>query len=72
MSITINADLPERIVQSLEKVSQETKKSKSYLMKKAIENYILEYKDLNLALNRLIDNKDQLVTLADLRSSLGL
>ena len=72
MQLSINTDLPNRLFKRLEKVSKETKKSQSYIVKKAIENYIYDYNDLNIALKRMNDDNDELVSLQDMRISFDI
>ena len=42
------------------------------MIKKALENYLNEYADYQIALDRLNDKDDEIITSKDLRLTLGL
>ena len=70
MSVLISLRLPENIISQLEAVASITDRSKSYLIKKAIEQYLEEYADYQIALDRLHDKGDKIVTSKDMRKLL--
>jgi RHH-type rel operon transcriptional repressor/antitoxin RelB len=50
----------------------ETKRPRSYHIQTAIEAYVREFADLQVALDRLRDQSDPVVSARDLRGPLGL
>lgn len=72
MSITISVRLPEDIVNNLADVASETERSKSFHIQKAIEMYLEEFADVQIALDRLRDKDDPLISSEELRAEVGL
>ena len=69
---TMSVRIPEPLARKLETVARETERPKSFIVLKAIEAYLEDYADLQIALDRLHDPSDQVVTGRELRKSLGL
>ncbi|MCX5975925.1 MAG: DNA-binding protein [Coprothermobacterota bacterium] len=55
----------------LDRIAKETERSKSFVIQKALEAYMEEYADLQIAWDRLHDISDPLESAAELRNSLG-
>lgn len=72
MSQTISIRTPDNIFKKLDEVAIETDRSKSYHILKAIEYYIEEYADLQVALDRLNDTTDPVISIGAMKESLGL
>ena len=72
MSAAISLRLPERLAQELEKLAATTERPKSYLVRKAVETYLAEYADYQIALDRLRGKHDATLTGPELRKQLGL
>ena len=72
MSHAISVRLPEELAQSLERIARTVDRPKTYLIRKAIEAYLVEYADYQIALDRLRDKEDPIVTGASLKKQLGL
>jgi len=72
MSTTLSVRLPEHLAEELNQVAKATERSKSYLVKKALEMYLREQADLQIALDRLRDVDDPMVSLDEMRRELGL
>ena len=68
----ISLRLPERVAGELEKLATLTERPKSYLIRKAVETYLAEYADYQVALDRLRDKDDDALTSPELRKRLGL
>jgi RHH-type rel operon transcriptional repressor/antitoxin RelB len=68
----ISLRLPERVAGELEKLATLTERPKSYLIRKAIETYLAEYADYQVALDRLRDKDDAIMSGSELRKQLGL
>jgi RHH-type rel operon transcriptional repressor/antitoxin RelB len=72
MSTAISVRLPKEIAEQLDSIARETERSRSYIVQKALESYIEDYADLQVALDRLHDKTDTVVSGKKLRKSLGL
>ena len=72
MSIAISIRLPNDLAEQLKGVAKETDRPRSYIIQKALESYLEDIADLQIALDRLRDKSDSLVTSAEMRKSLGL
>jgi len=72
MSAAISVRLPKDLADQLDAVAKETERPRSYIIQKAIESYIEDYADLQVALDRLHDRTDPLISGKELRKSLGL
>ena len=70
MAQTVTVRLPEELVHTLEHIAQDVDRSRSYLIKKAIEQYISEYADYQIALERLNDVTDEIVSSNEMRKLL--
>lgn len=72
MSKAISIRIPDELAEQLEGVAKETDRPRSYIIQKALESYLEDIADLQIALDRLRDKSDPLVTSAEMRKSLGL
>ena len=72
MSKTLSVRLPDGISEELEDISLETERSKSFHVTKAVEKYLEEFADLQIALDRLKKKYDELISSDDLRAEIGL
>ena len=72
MSSTISIRLPEDVADLLDKVAEETERSRSFHVQKAVLKYLEEFADAQIALDRLRDKDDPVITAAELRATLGL
>lgn len=72
MSTAISVRLPKAIAEQLSSIAEETERPRSYIIQKALEAYIEDYADLQVALDRLHNKTDPVVSRKDLRKSLGL
>ena len=70
MSISISIRLPESLARQLDEIANETERSKAFHIQKALEAYMEEYADLQVALDRLHDQTDPVVSSEEIRSSL--
>jgi len=72
MSIAISVRLPDIIANKLASIATETERSRSFVVQKAVETYLDDFADLQVALDRLRDNSDPVISSSDMRTSLGL
>lgn len=72
MNTAISVRLPKELTEQLDSIAKETERPRSYIIQKALESYIDDYADLQVALDRLHDRTDAIVSGKELRKSLGL
>jgi len=72
MSTAISVRLPDSVAKKLARVAKESERSKSFVVQKAVETYLEEFADIQVALDRLRDTSDPVVSSKDMRKSLGL
>ncbi len=72
MSTPISIRLPDALAKKLDEIAQETERPRSYHVQKALQNYLDDQADLQVALDRLHDTNDPLITSGEMRKSLGL
>ena len=72
MEKTLSVRLPGALMVVLDRVADEVERPRSYLIRKAIEAYVDEYAEYQIALDRLRDKDDKSVTGKELRQRLGL
>jgi RHH-type rel operon transcriptional repressor/antitoxin RelB len=72
MNTAISVRLPKELSDQLDSIAKETERPRSYIIQKALESYIDDYADLQVALDRLQDKTDPIVTSKELRKPLGL
>lgn len=72
MTHAISLRLPGDLAKGLDRLAEITERPRSYLIRKALETYLAEYADYQIALGRLRDKDDPLVTSQELRKRLGL
>ena len=72
MNTAISVRLPKHLADRLDGIARETERSRSYIIQKALESYIEDYADLQIALDRLHDRTDPVVSGKEMRKSLGL
>jgi len=72
MSTAVSVRLPDSVARKLGRVAKETERSRSFVVQKAVEAYLEDFADLQVALDRLRDTSDAVVSSEDMRKSLGL
>ena len=72
MSTAISIRIPDELAKQLNNVSKETERPRSFIIQKALESYIEDYADLQIALDRLHDKIDPIISSKELKKSLGL
>jgi RHH-type rel operon transcriptional repressor/antitoxin RelB len=70
MNTAISVRLSKGLAEQLDSISKETDRSRSYIVQKALESYMEDYADLQVALDRLHDKNDSLLSGKELRKSL--
>ena len=72
MSIAISVRLPDGVAKKLGMVAMETERSRSFVVTKAVEAYLDDFADFQIAMDRLRDTSDPVVSSSEMRESLGL
>lgn len=72
MSTTLSVRLPDDLAHNLENIAKETKRSKSFHIQRALETYMENFADLQVALDRLQDQTDPIVSSEEMRKNLGI
>ena len=68
----ISVRLPEDLTRELDRLADSTDRTKTYLVRRAIETYLADYADYQVALDRLRDKDDAIISSAELKKRLGL
>ena len=63
--------LSDKLLAALDRVAEAVDRPRSYLIRKAIEAYVDEYAEYQIALDRLRDKDDHIITGQELRKRLG-
>ncbi len=72
MSVAVSMRIPQDLAEQLDRIAEETERSRSFVLQKALEAYLAKYADLQVAIDRLRDKADKIITSSELRKSLGL
>ena len=72
MSKAVSIRLPDQLAKQLDGVAKETERPRSYIIQKALEIYLEDYADLLIALDRLHDKTDVVISSQELKKTLGL
>jgi RHH-type rel operon transcriptional repressor/antitoxin RelB len=67
-----NVRIPDELADKVEEIAEELDRSKSYIVKKALEEYASEYADGLIALKRSKDKNDKIITLKEMRKKFGI
>lgn len=72
MSTPISIRISEDLAKRLDSIVKETERPRSYIIQKALESYLEDYADLQIALDRLHNKTDDVISSKELRKTLGL
>ena len=72
MSTTVSIRLPIDIAKLLDQIALETERSRSFHVQKAVRAYLEQFADAQVALDRLRDVDDPLISSAEMKRVLGL
>jgi predicted DNA-binding protein len=72
MNTTLSIRLPEDLLKDLDRISQETGETKSFIIQSAIECYLENHSDLQIAKDRFWNKKDKIISSKELRNSIDL
>lgn len=71
MPVSVSVRLPEKTAKALDELADATERSRTYLIVKALEVYLAEYADYQVAFDRLRDKDDPVISAAALRRRVG-
>jgi RHH-type rel operon transcriptional repressor/antitoxin RelB len=71
MSSSISVRLADSTARELEKLARMTDRPKTYFIEKALESYLADYADYQVALDRLRDKDDPVISSAELRKRIA-
>lgn len=69
--MSFSVRIPDETARALEELARATDRPKSYLLMRALEAYLADYADYQVALDRLRDKDDPVVSGRELRRRLG-
>jgi RHH-type rel operon transcriptional repressor/antitoxin RelB len=72
MSTALSVRIPDELASKLASIAEETERPKSFHVQKALESYLTELADLQVAYDRLHDTTDPVVTVEDMRKEIEL
>jgi len=72
MPQTLSVRIPDEIATPLNKLCRDLERPKTFVIKKAIENYLNEYADYQIALDRFNDKDDKVISSKEMKKNLGL
>ncbi len=72
MSKAISVRVPDELAAKLSEIAKETERPKSFHIQKALEAYLTELADLQVAYDRLHDTTDPVVSMEEMRKELEL
>ena len=70
MSTAVSVRIPDKLVKELNSIAKVTERSRSFLIQKALESYLEEQADLQIALDRLHDTTDRAISADEMRKEL--
>ena len=72
MNTAISVRLPKNLANQLDSIAKETERPRSFIIQKALESYIEDFSDLQVALDRLHDTGDEIISAKEMRKTLGI
>jgi RHH-type rel operon transcriptional repressor/antitoxin RelB len=72
MSTAISVRVPDELASKLSEIAKETERPKSFHVQKALEAYLTELADLQVAYDRLHDTTDPIISIEEMRKELEL
>ena len=72
MNTAISVRLPKNLASQLDSIAKETERPRSFIIQKALESYIEDFADLQIALDRLRDKRDEIISSKEMRKHLDL
>jgi RHH-type rel operon transcriptional repressor/antitoxin RelB len=71
MSSSVSVRLADKTAKALNELSKATDRPRTYFIEKALESYLAEHADYQVALDRLRDKDDPIISSAEMRKRIG-
>ena len=71
MSSSISIRLADKTAKALDELSKATDRTRTYFIEKALESYLAEHADYRVALDRLLDKDDPVISSSEMRKRIG-
>jgi len=71
MSSSISVRLADKTAKALDELSKATDRTKTYFIEKALESYLAEHADYQVALDRLMDKDDPVISSSEMRKRIA-
>lgn len=72
MRTSVSVRISDDLVKKLDELAKETERSRSFLIQKALEAYLDELADYQIALDRLHDVTDAVISIDEMRKELDV
>jgi predicted transcriptional regulator len=72
MNTSLSVRISEPLAKELDEVAKSTERSRSFHIQQALKSYLKEQADLQIALDRLQDSTDPVVSMEDMKKSLDV
>ena len=72
MNTSLSVRISEPLAKELDEVAKSTERSRSFHIQQALKSYLKEQADLQIALDRLLDSTDPVVSMKDMKKSLDV
>ncbi len=72
MSTALSVRVPDELASKLSEIAKETERPKSFHIQKALEAYLTDLADLQVAYDRLHDTTDPVISVEEMRKELEL
>ena len=72
MNTSLSVRISEPLARELDKAAKSTERSRSFHIQQALKSYLKEQADLQIALDRLQDSTDPVVSMEDMKKSLDV
>jgi len=72
MNTSLSVRISEPLARELDEVAKSTERSRSFHIQQALKSYLKEQADLQIALDRLQDSTDPVVSMEDMKKSLDV
>ena len=72
MNTMISLRLPEGIVIAINKIASDLERPKTYVVRKALERYLSEFADYQIALDRMKNKDDEIISSKEMRAKLDI
>lgn len=72
MTTSITVRVPDNLADQLDELAGSLERSRAYLVKKAMEMYLSEYADYLIAIERLRDKDDEIISSQEMKKLLDI